>query len=91
MQNSDKAVELLEMAAVKTGNHTLAVDDINWCVPQINCHCQWQFMSHCPSILNCHQGIMASQIANAVDRGFPVAAVMIYLRSKHAHMTIAKN
>jgi len=30
MENSDKTVEGLEMAAVKEGNHTHAMDDIDW-------------------------------------------------------------
>jgi len=41
MENGDKTVERLEMAAVKEGNHTLAAVDIDWCVSYIDCLCQW--------------------------------------------------
>jgi len=37
METADRAAEHLEMAAVKEGNHTLAADDNDWCVSQIDC------------------------------------------------------
>ena len=40
METGDKTAERLEMAAVKEGNRTLAVDDIDWCVSQIDCLCE---------------------------------------------------
>ena len=40
METGDKTVERLEMAAVKEGNRTHAVDDINSCVSQIDCQCE---------------------------------------------------
>jgi len=36
MENGDKTAEHLEMAAVEEVNHTHAVDDIDWCVSQID-------------------------------------------------------
>jgi hypothetical protein len=41
----------LEIAAVKSGNHTYAADDIDSCAIQINC-CRWgQFVNYIPMIL----------------------------------------
>jgi hypothetical protein len=37
MEISDKTAERLEMAAVKEGNRTLAAEDMDWCVSQIDC------------------------------------------------------
>jgi hypothetical protein len=41
METGDKSAEHLEMAAVKEGNRTLAVDDINWSISQIYCLWEW--------------------------------------------------
>lgn len=59
MENGDKPVELLEMAAVKNGNHIHVVDDIDWRISQINCLYLWQFVNYYPTILNCHFGGVA--------------------------------
>jgi hypothetical protein len=37
MENGNKTVERLEMAAVKEGNHTHVAVDIDWRVSQIDC------------------------------------------------------
>jgi len=37
--NGGKTEELLEMAAVKEGNHTPVADEIVWCVTQMDCLC----------------------------------------------------
>jgi len=66
MENFDRTAECLEMAAVKAGNHSHAPDDIDWFVCQIVCHCQWQFVNDFPRILNCLQGVVAS------EHGLPV-------------------
>jgi len=49
----NKTVKCLEMAAVKEGNLTHVVDDINWRVSQIDCICQWQLVNHYLTIKNC--------------------------------------
>jgi len=67
METGDETAEHLEMAAVKKGNHTLAVDDIEWCVSQIDCHCEWHVVNYYLVILNCHHRIVASQIGHQVE------------------------
>ena len=46
MANSCNAVEHLEMAAVKVGNHTHAMDAIDWCVSEMDCLCIWQLVNY---------------------------------------------
>jgi len=67
MENGDKTAELLEMAAVKEGNHTHAGVDIDWRVSYIDCLCQWWFVNHYPRILNCRHGAVANQIGHPVE------------------------
>jgi len=67
METGDETAEHLEMAAVKEGNCTLAADDINWWISQIDCPCQWQFVIIYPVILHCHYYIIASQIGHRVE------------------------
>jgi len=67
MENGDKTAEHLEMAAVKEGNNTHAVDDIDWHVSQIDWLCQWQFMNHYLRILKCHHGSDATQLGHPVE------------------------
>jgi hypothetical protein len=62
MESADEIVERPEMAAVKAGNHTNVAVDLDWCVSQIDCLCQWQFVNCFPMILNCLQGIVECQI-----------------------------
>ena len=67
MKTGDKTAERLEIAAVKEGNHTLAVDDIDWCVSQIDCLCEWHVVNFYAVILNCHHHVVVSQIGYQVD------------------------
>jgi len=67
MENSDKTAECLEIAAVKLRNHTLVADDIHWCVCQIQCLCQWQFLNYYPMIWNCYNECVARQISHPVE------------------------
>jgi len=67
METADKTVECLEMAAGKEGNRTLAADDIDWCVSQIDCLSEWHVVNFNPVILNCCHRVVASQIANQVE------------------------
>jgi hypothetical protein len=64
MECADKTAEHMEMVAVKAGNHTHVADDIDWFPSKINCHCHWQFMNNFPTILNCLQGVILSQIGH---------------------------
>jgi hypothetical protein len=40
METGDKTAEHVEMATVKEANRTLAADDIDWYVSQIDCLCK---------------------------------------------------
>jgi hypothetical protein len=60
METGDKPAERLEMAAVKEDNCTLAVDDIDWCVSEINCLGEWDVVNCYPVILNCRHRVVAS-------------------------------
>jgi len=67
MVTGDKTAERLEMAAVKEGNHTLAVGDIDWCVSQIECLCEWHVVNFYPVILNCRHCVVASRMGHQVE------------------------
>jgi len=67
METDDKTAEHLEMTAVKEGNHTLAADDIDWCVSLIDCLCEWHVMNFYPVILNCHHPFVVSQLGQQVQ------------------------
>jgi hypothetical protein len=67
METGDKAAERLEMAAVKEGNSTLAADDIDWSVSQIDCHCEWHVVSFYPVILSSSHQVVSCQIGNQVE------------------------
>jgi hypothetical protein len=45
METGDNSAEHMEMAAVNEGNRTLAADDIDWCVSQINFLCEWHVVN----------------------------------------------
>jgi len=65
------------MADVKEGNRTLAVDDIEWCVSQIDCLCEWHVMNYYPVILNCRHRGVASQIGHQVEQ-YTLSSVEIF-------------
>ena len=67
MQTGDKTAERLQMAAVKEGNGTLAVDDSDWCDSQNDCPCEWHVVNFYPVILNYHHRVVASQIRHQVE------------------------
>ena len=67
METGDKTAQSLEMATMKKGNHTLVGDDIEWCVSQIDCHCEWHVMNFYLVILKCHHCVVASQIGHQVE------------------------
>jgi len=67
METGDKTAERLEMAAVKKGKHTLAADNITWCVSQIDCFWEWHVMSLNAVILNCRDRVVASQRGHQVE------------------------
>ena len=66
METGDETVEYLEMAAVKEDNSSLAADDIDWCVAQIDYLCEWHVVNIYPVILNSHHRVVASQIGHQV-------------------------
>jgi len=55
------------MAGVKEANCTLAADDIDWCVSQIDCLCEWHVLNYYSVILNCLHRVIASKIGRQVD------------------------
>jgi len=67
METGDKTAERLEMTAVKEGNCTLAADDIDWCVSQIDCLCELHVVNCYPVIVNCRHCIAAGQIGHQVE------------------------
>jgi len=67
MVSGDRTVEHLEMAAVKEGNCNLAADDIDWCVSQIDCLCEWHIVNFHLVILNYRHSVVASQIGHQVE------------------------
>ena len=78
MKNGDKTADNLQMAAVEEGNHTPAVDDIDWLVSHNVCLHQWQFVNNCPMILNSLQGCVACQIGHPVE-SYSLSLVDIHL------------
>ena len=62
MECADKTAEHMEMVAVKAGNHTHVADDIDWCVSEMECLGQWQFVNYFLMILKCLHSIVACQI-----------------------------
>jgi len=55
------------MSTVKQGNHTHAVDEMDWCVSQMGCLSFGHFENYYLMIPCCHQGIIASQIGHRVE------------------------
>ena len=84
MQDGDNTVESLEMAAVKTCNHTQAVDDVDWFVSQIDCRGQLQVMNYFPWILSFLHGIAACHNGHAAEEHL-LAAVEICLSTCSLH------
>jgi len=67
MDDADKLAEHQEMAGVQEGNHNLVVDDIDWCVDQVGCVCQWQFVNYYLMILKRCPSVVAGQIGHPVE------------------------
>jgi hypothetical protein len=67
MGTSDRTAERLEMADVKEGNRTLVADDIDWCVSQIDCLCEWHLGNLYLVTLNCRHRVVASHIGDQVE------------------------
>jgi hypothetical protein len=66
METVDETVERREMAALKEGIRTLAADDIDWCVSQFDCLCEWHVTNFYPMILNCRHRVVVRQIGYKV-------------------------
>jgi len=60
MVTGDETAERLEMAAVEEGNRTLAADEIDWCISQIDCIREWHVVNFYLVILNCHHHVVGS-------------------------------
>jgi hypothetical protein len=67
METGDKTAEHLEMAAVKEDNRALGADDIDWCVSQIDCLCEWHIVNFYLVFLNCRCRVVASQIGHQLE------------------------
>jgi len=63
----DNTAERLGMAAVKEGDRTLAADDIDSCVSEIDCLCEWHVTNIYLVILNCRHRVVGSQICHQVE------------------------
>jgi len=46
METGDKTAERLEMVAMKEGNHSHVVNEIDWCVSQIYNLCEWHVVNY---------------------------------------------
>jgi hypothetical protein len=66
METGVHTAERREMAAVNEGNRTLAADDIDWCVSQIHCLCEWHVVNFYPVIPNHRHCVVGSQSAHQV-------------------------
>ena len=67
METGDKTAEHHEMAAVQEGNRTLAADDIDWCITQIDSVCEWHVVNFYPVILNCCHHVVATHLGHQVE------------------------
>jgi len=67
METGINTVERMEMAPSKEGNRTLAADDIDWCVSQIECFCEWHGVKLYPVILNCRHCVVARKRGYQVE------------------------
>jgi len=76
MESADKTAKHLEMVAVKAGNHTHMVVDIDLFVSQIDCLFQWEFMNCFQMILHCLHGVVACQIGH-LDKPYSLSSVEI--------------
>jgi hypothetical protein len=90
METGDKTAERLEMAAVKEGNHTLGADDIDWCVFQIDCLCEWHIVNFYLVILTCRRCVVASQIGHQMEP-YSLSSVEILLSTWSVKQTILVN
>ena len=66
-ETADKTAERLEMTAVMEGNGTLAADDNDSSVSQIDCLREWHVMNCYPVSLHCRQWVVASQIGHRLE------------------------
>ena len=55
------------MAALKEGNCTLAADDIDWRVSQIDCLIEWHVVNFYLVILNCRHHVVVRAICHQVE------------------------
>jgi hypothetical protein len=78
MQTGDRPAERLEMAAMKKGNRTLVADDINTCIPQIDCLCKWHVVNFYLVIVNRRHHVVASLIGHQPD-SYTDSSVQIHL------------
>jgi hypothetical protein len=67
MDTGDTTAEHLQMAAVKESNRTLAADEIDWCVSQIDRLCKWYVVNICLVILHCCHPVVESKIGHVVE------------------------
>jgi len=66
MEHTCNSVEQLEMAAVKVGNYTQAVDGTDGCVSEMDCLCIRQLVNDQLMIGHCCQGIVVSEPGHRV-------------------------
>jgi len=55
------------MAVMMEGNRTLAADDVDCCVSQIDCLSKWHVMNFHPVIQNCRHCLVTGQIGHQME------------------------
>jgi hypothetical protein len=67
METCDNTAERRKIAAVTEDNCTLAADDTDWCVFQIDCLCEWHVVNFYAVSLYCRHRVVAGQIGHRVE------------------------
>jgi hypothetical protein len=67
MENSDKSLKHIEIAALKEVNQTNGAHDIVWCVSPITYHGKWQFFNLFQMISHSCCSVVASQDCHPVE------------------------
>jgi len=66
MDHGDETEEQLKITAVNQINYTPVAENIDWCVSQVDCHCQWLFLNYLPMNPNCHLSVVPGEVDNPV-------------------------
>ena len=67
MENGNKSLKHLEIAALKQVNHTHGVHDIEWCISPITYRSKWPFFNLFPNIWHSWSIVVGSQDCHPVE------------------------